>query len=142
MIHLDHSIIYQVILFAILWPILNKLLFQPYLKVLEEREHKTTGAQQDSVDLEHEGAKLKAQFDDKMAQGQAAGYAAKDAINQAARQEREKILSQARDEAARTLEQVRGEIASAMVQERQLAATEVSGLAADMVNKVLGRRVG
>lgn len=142
MIHLDQSIIYQVILFVVLWLILNKLLFQPYLRLLEEREHKTTGAQHDSVDLEHEGAKLKAQFDEKMAQGQAAGYAAKEAINQTARQEREKILSQARDEATRALEQVRQEVATAMELEKQLAAAEVSAVAADMVNKVLGRRVG
>ena len=81
MIHLDYSIVYQIVLFVVLWLILNKLLFQPYLRLLEEREHKTTGAQHDSVDLEHEGAKLKAQFDEKIAQGQAAGYAAKEAIN-------------------------------------------------------------
>lgn len=142
MIHLDQSILYQVVLFIVLWLILNKLLFQPYLRLLAEREHKTTGAQHDSVDLEHEGAKLKAQFDEKMSQGQAAGYAAKEAINQTARQEREKILSQARDEATRALEQVRQEVATAMELEKQLAAAEVSAVATDMVNKVLGRRVG
>jgi len=142
MIHLDHSIVYQVILFVVLWLILNKLLFQPYLRLLEEREQKTTGAQHDSVDLEHEGAKLKAQYDEKMAQGQAAGYAAKEAINQDARQQREKILGQARDEATRSLEQVRQEVATAMEQEKRLAAAEVSAVASDMVNKVLGRRVG
>jgi len=109
---------------------------------LEERERKTTGAQHDSVDLEHEGARLKAQFDEKMAQGQAAGYAAKEAINQDARQQREKILGQARDEAGRSLEQVRQQVAAAMEQENRLVAAEVSVVAVDMVNKVLGRRVG
>jgi F-type H+-transporting ATPase subunit b len=142
MIHLDYSIVYQIVLFVVLWLILNKLLFQPYLRLLEEREHQTTGAQHDSVDLENEGAKLKAQFDEKMAQGQADGYAAKEAINQDARQQREKILGQARDEAARSLEQIRLEITAAMEQEKRLAATEVSAVAADMVNKVLGRKVG
>lgn len=142
MIHLDYSIVYQIVLFVILWLILNKLLFQPYLRLLDDREHRTIGAQHDSVDLENEGANLKAQYDEKMARGQAAGYAAKDAIAQDARQQREKILGQARDEAARSLEQVRLEIAAAMEQEKKLAATEVGVVAADMVNKVLGRKVG
>jgi F-type H+-transporting ATPase subunit b len=142
MIHLDYSIVYQIVLFVVLWLILNKLLFQPYLRSLEEREHKTTGAQHDSVELEHEGAKLKAQFDEKIAQGQTAGYAAKDAINQDARQQREAILGRARDEATRTLDQVRLEVAAAMEQENRLAAAAVSAVAADMVHKVLGRRVG
>jgi F-type H+-transporting ATPase subunit b len=142
MIHLDYSIIYQIVLFVVLWLILDKLLFQPYLRLLDEREHKTTGAQHDSVDLEHEGAKLKADFDEQFAQGQAAGYAAKEVINQEARRQREMILAQARDEAARSLDQVRGEVAAAMEQEKRLAAAEVSTVAADMVHKVLGRRVG
>jgi F-type H+-transporting ATPase subunit b len=142
MIHLDYSIVYQIVLFVVLWLILNKLLFQPYLRSLEEREHKTTGAQHDSVELEHEGAKIKAQFDEKIAQGQTAGYAAKEAINQDARQQREAILGRARDEATRTLDQVRLEVAAAMEQENRLAAAAVSAVAADMVHKVLGRRVG
>ena len=142
MIHLDYSIVYQIILFVALWLILDKLLFQPYLRLLAEREHKTTGAQHDSVDLEYEGAKLKAQFEAKLAQGQTAGYAAKEAINNDARQQREKIIGQARDEATRSLEQVRQEVAAALEREKQVVAAEVSVVAAEMVNKILGRRVG
>ena len=142
MIHLDFSIVYQIILFVVLWVILDKLLFQPYLHLLAERERKTTGAQHDSSDLEHEGARLKTQYEEKMAQAEAVGYAAKDAIVQEGRQQREKILSQARDEASGTLERVRNEVASALEQERRLAAAEVSNVAGAMVAKVLGRTVG
>ena len=142
MIHLDISIVYQVILFVVLWVILNKLLFQPYLHLFGERERKTTGAEHDSSDLEHQGARLKTQYEEKIAQAQAAGYAAKDAIVQDGSQQREKILSQARAEAAGTLERVRNEVASALERERRLAAAEVSNVAGAMVAKVLGRTVG
>lgn len=141
MIHLDFSVVYQVILFLVLWLILNKLLFQPYLHLLEERERKTSGAQHDSTDLEFEGARLKAQYDESIAQAQAAGYVAKDAILQEGRQEREKILSQARQEAALTLERTRMEVATAMEREKVLAAAEVATVAGEMAAKVLGRRV-
>ena len=142
MIHLDFSVVYQIILFLVLWVILNKLLFQPYLHLLAERERKTTGAQHDSSDLEHEGARLKSQYEEKFAQAQAAGYAAKDAIVQDGRQQREKILSQARDEAASSLERIRNEVASALEQERRQSAAEVSNMANAMVAKALGRAVG
>ena len=82
------------------------------------------------------------QYEDKITRAQAAGYAAKDAIVQDGRQQREKILSQARDEAAGTLERVRNEVASTLEQERRLAAAEVSNVAGAMVAKVLGRTVG
>ncbi|HWH77110.1 MAG TPA: ATP synthase F0 subunit B [Candidatus Binatus sp.] len=142
MIHLDFSIVYQIILFVGLWVILNKLLFQPYLNLLDERERKTTGAQHDSSDLEHEGSRLKGQYEEKITAAQAAGYAAKDVIVQDGRQQREKILSQAREDASNLLERVRNEVANAMEQEKRLAVAEVATVASDMVNKVLGRRVG
>ena len=141
MIQLDFSVVYQIILFLVLWVILNKLLFQPYLQLLAERERKTAGVQHDSIDLEHEGARLKAQYEAKIAQAQAAGYAEKDAIVQEGRRQREKILSEAREDATHTLEHVRRELASAMEQERRLAAVEVATVAGQMATKVLGRPV-
>jgi F-type H+-transporting ATPase subunit b len=141
MINIDISIVYQMVLFVVLWVILSKILFKPYLGLLEERERKTTGAQHDSADLEHEGARLKSQYEEKIARAQAAAYAAKEAILQDGRQQRETILGQAREQAARTLSQMRQEVAAALEQEKRLAASEVSIVAAEMASKVLGRKV-
>jgi F-type H+-transporting ATPase subunit b len=141
MISLDISILHQIILFIVLGLILNKILFQPYLRLLEERERRTIGAEHDSADLEHEGARLRAQYEEKIAQAQTAAYAAKDAILQEARQQREKILGQARAEAASKLEQARREIALALEKEKALAAAETTTVAGEMVIKVLGRKV-
>jgi F-type H+-transporting ATPase subunit b len=141
MISLDISILHQIILFIVLGLILNKILFQPYLRLLEERERRTIGAEHDSADLEHEGARLRAQYEEKIAQAQTAAYAAKDAILQEARQQREKILGQARAEAASKLEQARREIALALEKEKALAAVEAATVAGEMVSKVLGRKV-
>jgi F-type H+-transporting ATPase subunit b len=142
MIHLDFSIVYQIILFLVLWVILNKLMFQPYLHLLEERERQTTGAQHDSSDLEHEGARLRAQYQEKITAAQTAGYAAKELIVQEGRQQREKILGKGREDATNMLQRVRNEVATAMEQEKRLATAEIATVASDMVNKVLGRRVG
>jgi F-type H+-transporting ATPase subunit b len=141
MISLDISVLYQIILYVVLLLILNKVLFRPYSHLLEERERSTSGAQHDAIALEHEGARQRAEYEEKIAQAQAAAYATREAILQDGRQQREKILRQAREEAMRTLEQVRREVATAMERERRLAAAEAAAVAADMVSKVLGRRV-
>ena len=141
MISLDLSILYQIILFVALWLILKKILFQPYLRLLEERERRTIGAEHDSADLEHEGARLRAQYEEKIAQAQTAAYAAKDDILQEARQQREKILGEARAAAASKLEQARREISLALEREKALAAAEAATVAGEMVSKVLGRKV-
>lgn len=141
MISLDYSIVYQIILFVALWVVLSKILFRPYLNLLEERERKTIGTQDTSTELEHEGARLRAQYEEKIAQAQAAGYAAKEAILQAARQERERVLTQAREEAMGVLEGVRREVENQIQKERQTAAAEVRTIAEEMASKVLGRNV-
>jgi F-type H+-transporting ATPase subunit b len=141
MISLDISILYQVILFVVLWLILNKVLFQPYLQLLDERERRTTGAQHDSSDLEHEGARLRAQYEEKIAAAQSAAYADKERVLQSARTEREKILSDARAQAAGSLERARREIASAVAAEKDVAAAEAAAIAAEIASKVLGRNV-
>lgn len=142
MISLDYSIVYQIVLFLVLFVILSKVLFRPYLNLLEERERRTTGAQHDSTDLEHEGARLRVQYEEKIAQGQAAGYAAKEAIRQEASQQRERVLTQAREEAMVMLEGVRREVESQIQKEKQFAAAEVGTIAQEMASKVLGRNVG
>lgn len=141
MISLDISILYQVILFVILWLILNKVLFQPYLKLLDERERRTTGAQHDSTELEHEGARLRAQYEEKIAQAQSLAAGERERVLQTARQEREKILAQARQEAEQTLARRRQEIAAAVEAERRLAAAEAAIIGAEIASKVLGRKV-
>ena len=141
MISLDFSVVYQIVLFLVLWFVLSKVLFRPYLKLLEEREGKTAGARHDAADLEREGARLKAQYEERIAQAQAAGGLAKESIVQEARQRREQVLSQARQEATATLEQARREVASQLAREQQLAATEVATVARQMASKILGRNV-
>jgi F-type H+-transporting ATPase subunit b len=142
MISLDISILYQVILFVILWLILNKVLFQPYLKLLDERERRTTGAQHDSTELEHESARLRAQYEEKIAQARSLAAAERERILQTAREEREKILGEARQEAEQTLAARRKEIATALEVERRLAAAEATTIAQEIASKVLGRKVG
>src|SRR5919109_3591799 len=141
MISLDYSIIYQIVLFLVLWIILSKVLFRPYLHLLEERERRTIGAQHDSTELEREGARLRAQYEEQIARAQAAGYTAKEAIVQEGRQQREELLGQAREMAMNMLEGVRREVDTQMQGERQLAVAEARIVAQEIANKILGRPV-
>jgi F-type H+-transporting ATPase subunit b len=141
MIALDSSVVWQILLFLVLWLIVTKILFRPYMALLEEREQKTTGAYEHSSSLEHEAERLRAQYEQAIADAVAAGQVSKEAIVQEGRQQREALLSDAREEAARMLERVRLEIQSQLTRERELALREADAVAHDMVAKILGRRV-
>ena len=142
MIALDYSILWQILLYLVLWVVLSKLFFRPYIELLEERERKTAGAQDEYSDLEQEGERLRTQYESGIAKATAAGNATKDSISQEARQQREMLINRAREEAANTLARVRGEIQNQLAKERELALQQAEAVAYDMVSKILGRRVG
>lgn len=142
MVSLDYSVVYQMILFLLLWLVLTPILFRPYLRLIEERERRTAGAQHDSADLAREGERLKAQYDASIAQAQVAAARAKEEVLQDARRQREHLIGDARDAATRILEQVRQEIQLEMEKENERATAEAGLIAEAMVSKILGRRVG
>ena len=141
MISLDYSILLQMLLFVILWVILAKLLFQPYVSLLEERERRTEGAQEESSVLEEEGERLRVRYEESIAKARAAGAMAKEQILQAVREQREQLLNRAREEALEHLERTRRDIRNELSRQRETAAREAEIIAQDMVEKVLGRRV-
>jgi F-type H+-transporting ATPase subunit b len=142
MITIDVSVVWQIVLFLGLWLIVSKVLFRPYMALLEEREQKTTGADDSAYHLEHEAERLRAQYEEAITNAAATGNATKEAIVQQARQQREALLSSARGEAAGILERVRQEVQSQLAQEHELAVREADAVAQEMVSKILGRRVG
>ena len=142
MISLDYTILLQMLLFVFLWIVLTRVLFRPYLSLLEERERKTEGAEEESTSLEQEGERLRALYEEGIAKARAAGAAAKEAILQEVRQQREQALSRAREEAFKSLEQVRLDIRNEVSRERGNMSREAEIIAQEMVGKVLGRRVG
>jgi F-type H+-transporting ATPase subunit b len=141
MISLDFSVFYQIVLFLVLWAVLTRLFFRPYLALLEERERATSGAYHDTEALESEGARLKAEYEEQLARAQAAGNAVKEAILHEARQQRERIISQAREEATTLLDKTRREIQAQLDKEGQQALAESGEVAREMVSKILGRSV-
>ena len=137
----DITAVYEIVLFLILWAILDRVLFRPYLKLLDERERRTGGARAEIVDLQTQAERLRARYEEKISVADAEGRAAREAILTEGREQRDGIVGSAREEAARLLEAVRGEIARQMQHERQLAVAEASTVARDMARKILGREV-
>ncbi|MGH7775081.1 MAG: ATP synthase F0 subunit B [Candidatus Binatia bacterium] len=142
MIALDYTVIVQIVSFLFLWFLLTRLLFRPFIGLLEERERRTEGVKAETASLLEEGERLRVEYENEIARARDEGNAAKEAILQEARQARERLLAQAREEAARRLEVVRGEVQREMQRGRELATREAEVIAQQMAEKILGRKVG
>jgi F-type H+-transporting ATPase subunit b len=142
MISLDYSIIVQIVSFLLFWFLLNRILFRPFLALLDERERRTEGARAETASLVEEAERLRAEYESGIAKAREEGGAVKEAILADARRARDRLLAQARDEAGTILQRVRDEIQSELQRGRNLALREAEAIAHQMIEKILGRRVG
>lgn len=142
MIKLDYTFVVQIVLFLALLFLLRRLLFTPFIALLEEREKKTEGAKGEATALTAEGERLRAEYESAVTQARAQGAALKEGTLQEAQRAREQILTQAREQAAGKLVAVREEVRNEMAKARQFAAREADEIARQMAEKVLGRKIG
>ena len=73
---IDFTAVYQIVLFLVLWAILDRVLFRPYLRLLDERERRTGGARTEIADLQTKAERLRAQYQEKISVAEAEARAA------------------------------------------------------------------
>jgi F-type H+-transporting ATPase subunit b len=142
MIAPDYTVIVQIVSFLVFWVLLTKLLFKPFLGLLEERERRTEGVKAEAAALVEESERLRAEYEGAIARVRDEGYAAREKILEEARQLRERVLSQSREEATGKLAAARQEIQKEIQRGRDFAAREAQEIARQMAERILGRRIG
>ncbi len=142
MIEVDYTVVVQIVAFLILWFLLSRLLFSPFLRLLDERERKTEGVKAETSSLLDEGERIRAEYESRIKSAWDEANAAKETIIAEGRQERERLLIHAREESARLIETVRAEILGEMQKGRQVAAREAEVIARQMEEKILERKNG
>jgi F-type H+-transporting ATPase subunit b len=142
MISLDYSVILQILFFLLFWFLMDRIIFKPFLGLLNEREGRTEGAKAETALLIEEIERLRAPYESGMAKAQEEAEAAKEVILADARRSRDQLLAQAREEAGNLLERTRSEIRIELQKGRELALREAETIARHMIEKILGRRLG
>jgi F-type H+-transporting ATPase subunit b len=141
MIAIDYSIFVQIVSFLFLWFLLSKLLFKPYLALIEAREKSTDGVKAETAALLKEGERLRAEYENAIARAREEGELAKKALQSEALQTRERILAQARQEAATVIQAAHIEIEREVQKGYQVAVQEAERIARQMAEKILGRTI-
>ena len=136
------QVLFQIVVLLLLWAILNKILFKPFLRLVEEREKRTEGLKAAAAALTAEAERLRADYESAIRQANDEGAAAKDALLEEERRTREQLLAESRAQAAERIAAVREEIKKEMDQGRAQALKEAEEIARQMAEKVLGRKVG
>ena len=142
MIDFVYTVLVQIVAFLALWFFLSKILFKPFIALLEERENRSEGLKAAAASLVAEGERLRAEYESAIAKANEEGAAVKETLLQEARQTRERLLAESRAQAADRMTAVREDIKNEMAKSRALALQEAAVIARQMAEKVLGRMVG
>jgi len=129
------------VLFVILVPILNALLFKPLLGVLEERGQRIEGARARAAKLSAQAAELVTRHEAAVRSVRATATGERMQAIDEARRGHHATLAQARGEAEMQIGATRAEVGAALDAARIQLRAEAEPLARDVAERLLGRRL-
>jgi F-type H+-transporting ATPase subunit b len=127
--------------FLLLMAFLDRILFRPMLRLLEEREAHTQGAVEEAKALEAEAAAAITAYETRIAAARDEAAAANASVRKRAADEERAVLDRAREEANRRVGQIERDVAAAADGARRDLAAQAREMARVIAEKVLGRPV-
>lgn len=132
-------LIVLLVLFVILVPVLDRLLFKPLLGVLDARAERIEGARVRAAELAQQAAALLARHDEAVRQAREAAHAEQVGLIEQARSAHQTAVGEARTAAEREVVGARGEITRAAASARGALGAEAEPLAREIAARLLGR---
>jgi F-type H+-transporting ATPase subunit b len=137
----DATLVVQVVLLVTLTLVLKPLLFDPMLKLFEEREKRTDGVRLAARRIDEKSATALATYDAEMAKARAAANAERDAQRALGLKREQEILSKAREETAAVIEQGKQAVRTAADRARATLRAETPRLVQEVAAGAIGRQV-
>ena len=129
------------VLFILLIPLLNHLLFKPVFRILDARDERIDGARKRAARLELDAAGVMERYRSAIAGVRTESDEARKATLDEARRAHAERVGRERAEAERRMEIAKREIDAALQTARQGLRGEVEGLAREAASRILGRAV-
>jgi F-type H+-transporting ATPase subunit b len=133
------QIVYQALLFVVLYFALKSLVFDRFLANIDARHQRTRGALEQATKLRDEAARLQSEYEAQLAELRREAAAAGEEIRRRAESEERELLESARQEATRSLTEARRRIAAEAETTRAALGAETAKLVEEIVRNVLKR---
>jgi F-type H+-transporting ATPase subunit b len=140
-VDLDASLVVQIGIFILLLVILKPLLFDPMLKLFEEREKKIEGTRREATKEDERSAKALAKYEGILAKAREAGNLERDQLRSEGQKKEAEILALVRSQTTATVESGRKAIAEEAKAARAALDAEANVLGSAIASRVLGREV-
>jgi F-type H+-transporting ATPase subunit b len=141
LIDMDGTILVQLGFFLLLWIVLWKLLFQPFLKVRDQRAEGIEGSRQQAADMEAQAREAVKRYDETFNRAKLRGADERQKLRTEAAAHERQVLGAAREEAQRALGSARAKIAGDADKARQQLDSQAAAIAKQVASRILGREV-
>jgi F-type H+-transporting ATPase subunit b len=136
----DLSVVWVIFFVLLLTVILDRLLFRPILRVIEERERAIKSARELAERSATEARAATAEFDRRTAEARGEIYKQMDEMRRAALAERTEILARTRAEAEAEVASASAKLQTEVEAARQRLSADADALGAAAAERILGRR--
>jgi len=137
----DLSFLAQVVLFVAFITLLKPLLFDPLLRVFEEREKRTEGAKQEARTMDAEAGELLTRYEAELDKVRREAGIERERLRAEVAQVEARIMAEARAETARILDAGKARISAEVTELRKELEKTKPELAAQIASRMLGREV-
>jgi F-type H+-transporting ATPase subunit b len=141
LISINETLIVQVISFLIFLYIINRIMFRPLRKIMNERENHIQKIQQDIASSENKYQTLTRQLKKQESEVKTEAFAARQELEKAGNQQADEIFASSKKEMDDLRRNAAREIEAQLENARKQLAAESETLALNIMEKVLGRRL-
>jgi F-type H+-transporting ATPase subunit b len=140
-VDLDITIVGQIVFILFLLVILKPLLFDPMLKLFEEREKRIEGARLQARKMDEASAGALTKYDAEMQRARASGNVERDKLRAQGTKEETEILGKVRESTSKTLEEGRSRLAEEAKQVRRALQADSAAIGRQLAARILGSEV-
>jgi F-type H+-transporting ATPase subunit b len=140
-VDVDLTFVVQLVMFVVLVLVLTPLLFDPMLKLFEEREKRTDGAKAQARKIDEKSTTALTQYEAEMTRARAAANAERDKIRAQALAREQQILSEVREATAKVVDDGKRSAQAEAARIRVALKTQTADTARELAARVLGREV-
>lgn len=138
---LDQTFFYQLVIFAVLFFLLTRIYFRPFLRLFEIRHEKTTQDRENAEKLMLEANAKLDEYKRQLAEERANAKRQYDSILDQAKQDEGQLLARARDDAKKITQEAVDSVNSQREKLRHELERDIESLARMISEKLLSRKV-
>lgn len=141
LIDFDWTVVVQFLLFVFMFLILSRYLWKPYFKMRDGRHVGIEGAKEEAKALRTEARQMVADYDAQLGAAKQRGAEERTRLRSEAATYERQVVGAARQEADKLLTEARATVAAKTAAARATLDKEAGGLANQIVEKILGRKL-